>query len=85
MEIQEWRKFLIPYNQTVQELLVKFQNIILEYKNLGEYSPVEQVTGRVKSISSIMEKMSKNQISFDELEDRISDIAGIRIICQTLR
>ena len=29
-----------------------------------------------------MEKMSKNQISFDELEDRISDIAGIRIICQ---
>ena len=82
MEIQEWRKFLIPYNQTVQELLVKFQNIILEYKNLGEYSPVEQVTGRVKSISSIMEKMSKNQISFDELEDRISDIAGIRIICQ---
>ena len=37
MEIQEWRKFLIPYNQTVQELLVKFQNIILEYKNLGEY------------------------------------------------
>ena len=79
MEIQEWRKFLIPYNQAVQELLVKFQNIILEYKNLGEYSPVEQVTGRVKSISSILEKMGKNQISFEQLEDRISDIAGIRI------
>lgn len=82
MEIQEWRKFLIPYNQAVQELLVKFRNIILEYRNLGEYSPVEQVTGRVKSISSILEKMGKNHISFEELESRMSDIAGIRIICQ---
>ena len=41
MEIQEWRKFLVPYNQAVQELMVKFQNIILEFKSLGEYSPVE--------------------------------------------
>ena len=70
MEIQEWRKFLIPYNQAVQELMVKFQNIILEYKNLGEYSPVEQVTGRVKSISSILEKMGKNQIPFDRCYSR---------------
>ncbi len=82
MEIQEWRKFLIPYDQAVQELLVKFQNIILEYRNLGKYSPVELVTGRVKSISSILEKMGKNQIPFEQLEDRMSDIAGIRIICQ---
>ncbi len=82
MEIQEWRRFLIPYNQAVQELMVKFQNIILEYKNLGEYSPVEQVTGRVKSISSILDKMGKNHIPFEQLEERISDIAGIRIICQ---
>ena len=48
MEIQEWRKFLIPYDQAVQELLVKFQNIILEYRNLGQYSPVELVTGKIR-------------------------------------
>jgi putative GTP pyrophosphokinase len=82
MEIQDWRTFLVPYNQAVAELLVKFRNIQYEYKNLGTYSPVEQVTGRVKTISSILQKMAKNNIAFEDLEERMSDIAGIRIICQ---
>lgn len=82
MEIQDWRSFLIPYSQAVDELVTKFTNIQSEYRSIGQYSPIEQVTGRVKSISSILEKMAKNDIEFEELEDRMSDIAGIRIICQ---
>ena len=82
MEMQEWREFLIPYNQAMQELMVKFENISLEYKSLGQYSPIEQVTGRVKSINSILEKVGQNDLAFADIEDRISDITGIRIICQ---
>ena len=82
LEIQDWRSFLLPYSQAVEEMTVKFDNIIMEYRQLGLYSPVEQVTGRVKAISSILEKMAKNDIAFDELENRMSDIAGVRIICQ---
>ncbi len=82
LEIQDWRSFLLPYSQAVEEMTVKFDNIIMEYQQLGLYSPVEQVTGRVKAISSILEKMAKNDIAFDELENRMSDIAGVRIICQ---
>ena len=59
MEIQQWREFLIPYEQAVQELVIKFQNIIREYTSLGQYSPIEQVNGRVKKISSILEKVDK--------------------------
>lgn len=82
MEIQEWREFLIPYNQAMQELMVKFQNITLEYKSLGQYSPIEQVTGRVKSINSILEKVGDKELVFSQIEDRLSDITGIRLICQ---
>lgn len=82
MEIQNWRNFLIPYRQAVDEMVVKFQNMITEYRNLGQYSPIEQVQGRVKSISSILEKMAKYDYPYEELEDRMSDIAGIRMICQ---
>ena len=82
MEMQAWRDFLIPYDQAVQELLVKFRNIQLEYKSLGQYSPIEQITGRVKSIHSILEKMGKRDIGYEDLEKELSDIAGIRIICQ---
>ena len=59
MEIKLWRETLDPYSLAVDELIVKFNHIIKEYKNAGVYSPIEQVTGRVKTISSILEKAQK--------------------------
>lgn len=57
MEIQLWREILEPYGQAVDELVVKFNHIKQEYQNARMYSPIESVSGRVKSISSIMEKL----------------------------
>lgn len=82
MEIQLWRKILDPYILAVDELVVKFNHIISEYRIDGEYSPIEQVNGRVKKISSILEKAQKKKIDLEEIETMIEDIAGIRIICQ---
>ena len=51
MEIQLWKDILNPYELAVEELLVKFNHLIKEYQDRGMYSPMEQVCGRVKSIS----------------------------------
>ena len=56
--------------------------MINEYKDIGRYCPIEQVEGRVKQISSILEKAHKKGIPIGEVEDRIVDIAGVRLICQ---
>ena len=82
MEIQLWREILEPYALAVDELEVKFRHIQEAYRKAGQYSPIELVTGRVKSISSILEKVQKKHISLDDFESGIDDIAGIRIICQ---
>ena len=85
MEIQLWRKILDPYKQAVEELTVKFNYIKKEYQDGGMYSPIEQVTGRVKKISSIMEKAQRKGVNLDDIkniEAKVEDIAGIRIICQ---
>lgn len=82
MEIQLWREMLDPYTLAVDELVVKFNHINDEYKHVGAYSPIEQVTGRVKTISSILEKSQKKSIDLENFEEKIEDIAGIRIICQ---
>ncbi|WP_058486220.1 GTP pyrophosphokinase [Defluviitalea phaphyphila] len=82
MEINEWKKLLIPYEQAVKELKLKFENIQNEYRKLDEYSPIESVSGRVKKIYSILEKANKKGIPINEIEDKIEDIAGIRITCQ---
>ncbi|MEW9121828.1 MAG: GTP pyrophosphokinase family protein [Thermotaleaceae bacterium] len=82
MEIRQWNKILIPYEQAVEELKVKLKGIRNELREISEYSPIEFVTGRVKKVSSILEKAKKYNVPDDEIEEKIEDIAGIRIMCQ---
>lgn len=82
MEIQLWREILDPYSLAVDELVLKFNHIISEHRQAGVYSPIEKVSGRVKKISSILEKAQRKQIDLENMEREVDDIAGIRIICQ---
>jgi len=82
MEVQLWREILNPYDQAVKELTVKFEHLITEHRQQGLYSPIERVDGRVKKISSILDKVQKKNIRLQEVEEKLDDIAGIRIICQ---
>lgn len=82
MDIHNWKNFLMPYEQAVEELKVKLRSIRKEYRRKNEYSPIEFVTGRVKEVSSILEKANKFGIPLNRLEQEVEDIAGIRIMCQ---
>ena len=78
----KWNEFLIPYSQAVDELKIKFRNLRREFLEKNEHSPIEFVTGRVKTVDSIKEKMRRRFISEDLLKQDMQDIAGIRIQCQ---
>jgi putative GTP pyrophosphokinase len=82
MDGRDWKKFLLPYEQAVEELKVKFKTLRGELKSREEYAPIEFVTGRVKKISSMLEKANRLNVPMDQLEAGIEDIAGIRIMCQ---
>ena len=82
MGTQYWQEMLLPYQQAVDELLLKINSLKSQTIQMGENSPIESVTGRIKSISSILEKINKYGYNIDDLEEKIMDIAGIRIICQ---
>nr|WP_230977053.1 GTP pyrophosphokinase family protein [Proteiniclasticum sediminis] len=73
---------MIPYEQAVEELKVKLRAIRTEYRRRNDYSPIEFITGRVKEISSMLEKANKFEIPHDRLAFELEDIAGIRIMCQ---
>ena len=62
MEIQSWRELLRPYELAVDELNVKFNHIRQEHIESGLYSPIEQVAGRVKTVSSILEAVPSSRI-----------------------
>ena len=82
MEIQLWREILNPYELAVKEVMTKFNHLIKEHRDRGLYCPIEQVDGRVKTISSILDKCQKKKIDLEDIEEKIYDLAGIRIICQ---
>lgn len=82
MEIQLWRELLNPYDLAVKEVTTKFENLMKEHRDRGVYCPIERVEGRVKTVSSILNKCHKKKISLENMEKRISDLAGVRIICQ---
>lgn len=82
MDGRDWNLFLQPYEQAVEELKVKFKTLRTELKTREAYTPIEFVTGRVKRISSILEKAKRLSVPMENIETGIEDIAGIRIMCQ---
>lgn len=82
MEVQLWRETLAPYQLAVDELVVKFNHVKQQYQDAKMYSPIEAVGGRVKRVSSILEKLKRKGAEISELEEKVEDIAGIRLICQ---
>ena len=53
----QWESFLAPYEQAVSELKVKLKGIRKQFEESNQHSPIEFVTGRVKPIHSIVNKV----------------------------
>ena len=51
--VENWKKFLMPYEQAVSELKIKLRGMRKQYQQNNEHAPIEFVTGRVKPIDSI--------------------------------
>ena len=79
--IEDWQHFLLPYQQAVNELKVK-RGMRKQFQDQDQHSPIEFVTGRVKPVDSIKEKMVRRHVLEERLEQDMQDIAGLRIMCQ---
>ena len=80
--MNQWDQFLAPYKQAVDELKIKLKGLRKQYDVTEQASPIEFVTGRVKPMTSIIDKANKRRIPFDRLHEEMYDIAGLRIMCQ---
>lgn len=78
----DWEEFLDPYIQAVGELKIKLRGIRKQYRKQQKHSPIEFVTGRVKSVESIQEKMALRGVVLENVAQDIQDIAGLRVMVQ---
>ncbi|WP_096199067.1 GTP pyrophosphokinase [Bacillus sp. FJAT-45350] len=80
--MSNWEAFLSPYKLAVEELKIKLKGIREQYQMSSKHTPIEFVTGRVKPVSSILDKAKRKNIPLSNLEEELQDLAGVRIVCQ---
>ncbi|HHZ18645.1 MAG TPA: GTP pyrophosphokinase family protein [Acholeplasmataceae bacterium] len=77
-----WHAFLLPYELAVSGFIIKLESLRKEFLFKKVNNPIESISGRVKTVSSILEKAERLGIDFHNIAEGIYDIAGIRIICK---
>lgn len=79
----EVTRFMMMYQFALNELETKIEILKEEFQFLHDYNPIEHTKSRVKTLESIMNKISRKGIPFslDDIKHHIKDIAGLRITC----
>lgn len=79
----EVTRFMMMYQFALNELETKIEILKEEFQFLHDYNPIEHTKSRVKSLESIMKKISRKGVPFsiDDIKKHIKDIAGLRITC----
>ena len=71
------------YECAIMEIETKFQVLNKQYSMYYDRNPIETISSRLKSKTSLIRKMNKLNLPFkvEEIEKNINDIAGVRIVC----
>ncbi len=81
--LSEYKELRTIYLCALKEVQTKFDVLNTEFSVLHQRNPISSIHTRLKSNSSIIEKMNRKKIPFslDNLLHEINDVAGIRVIC----
>jgi len=80
---REFMKIMAYYRCAMMEIETKFNVLNQEYSLQHDRNPISAVKGRLKSISSIQEKLRRKNlpVSLSAIEENLNDVAGVRVIC----
>lgn len=79
----EIRRMMLMYRFGIEAVETRVRVLREELRDLHEDTPIEHVGSRLKSFPSLVAKARRKGVplEFDQLRDRIQDIAGVRITC----
>lgn len=82
-EIVAFKELMMMYSCAIKEIRTKFEILSTEFNLRYQRNPINFINTRLKSSASIVEKMKKNNITFslDNIQNKINDIAGVRVTC----
>ena len=77
------QELMSRYRCALMEVETKFRVLNEQFSLQHERNPIETIKTRIKSPSSIMEKLHRKNLPYtlEAIEENLQDIAGIRVIC----
>ncbi len=71
------------YRGGIKEIRTKLEILDEEFKSKFSYNPIHNIESRLKSMPSIVQKIKAKglEVTIDSITSNITDIAGIRVIC----
>jgi len=83
---QEFKNIELIYSSALKEVYTKLDILNNEFKHIHSRNPIENITTRIKSPESIIEKLLRKNlpVTIEAAKKHLNDIAGIRIICTFL-
>lgn len=82
-EGEAFQALMAYYRCAIMEVETKFNVLNTEFGLRYDRNPIETIKSRLKSPESIIEKLHRKKIPFsaDIIEEKLTDIAGVRVIC----
>ena len=81
-QLEQWNSLMFLYSSALKEINVKIEILNNEFVHIYNYT-IEHVKSRLKTAESIVKKMKRHkyEVTISNMTEKLSDIAGIRIIC----
>ena len=81
-EYKQLRQLMFPYRCEIRIIKEKLESIDDELKCENGHSPIHIIQSRIKSPSSILEKLDRKNLTKDiHGLQQLNDIAGLRVVC----
>ena len=83
VELDPVKRMFADYECAALEVETKFRVLNTRLSVKGEANPIETIKTRIKSLESILRKMTKLGLpmTMEAVQENIFDIAGVRVIC----
>ncbi len=83
---REMNKLMVYYRCAIMEIETKLRVLNEEFSLKHDRNPINSIKTRLKSYSSIKEKLQREGIiaTPEQIEKNLNDIAGVRVICSFL-
>ena len=82
-QVDQWKSVMFLYDSALKEINTKIEILNNEFVHIYNYNPIEHIKSRLKMPDSIVKKLKRYgfEVTIDNMVEKLSDIAGIRIIC----